>query len=80
MPSLKTTKHVDVSDYIYVCLSTVQVLQDNAKSRRELRLHWMAGACPFIVKIKEVYENKFMRRDSLLAVMEWYDIFIKCKT
>ncbi|XP_028401585.1 MAP kinase-activated protein kinase 2-like [Dendronephthya gigantea] len=48
----------------------LKVLQDNAKSRRELGLHWKAGACPFIVKIKEVYENKFMRRDSLLAVME----------
>lgn len=53
-------------------LCFIQVLQDNAKSRRELGLHWKAGACPFIVKIKEVYENKFMKRDSLLAVMEWY--------
>lgn len=48
----------------------LKVLQDNQKSRRELNLHWKAGACPYIVKIKEVYENRFMKRDSLLAVME----------
>ena len=53
-------------------LFCIKVLQDNAKSRRELALHWKAGACPFIVKIKEIYENKFMKKASLLAVMEWY--------
>jgi hypothetical protein len=65
--------------YLIFLLILYKVLQDNAKSRRELSLHWKAGACPFIVKIKEVYENKFMKRASLLAVMEWYVLpFDRC--
>ena len=50
---------------------TYQVLQDNAKARRELEFHWKATGCPCIVNIKDVYENKYAKSDCLLIVMEW---------
>ncbi|CAH3045667.1 unnamed protein product [Pocillopora meandrina] len=48
----------------------LKVLQDNAKARREVELHWKATGCPYIVGIKDVYENKYARSDCLLVIME----------
>ena len=52
-------------------LCLFKVLQDNAKARREVDLHWKASGCPYIVGIKDVYENKYVKSDCLLVVMEW---------
>ena len=41
------------------------------KARRELDLHWKACECPYVVKIVDVYENRFGKDDCLLVVMEW---------
>ncbi|KAL9971870.1 hypothetical protein ACROYT_G018088 [Oculina patagonica] len=49
----------------------LKVLQDNAKAWREVELHWKASGCPFIVGIKDVYQNKYARSDCLLVIMEW---------
>ncbi|XP_065059096.1 MAP kinase-activated protein kinase 2-like [Rhopilema esculentum] len=51
----------------------LKVLKCTPKSQRELDLHWKACECPFIVKIIDVYENKFGRDDCLLIVMECMD-------
>ncbi|XP_047125874.1 MAP kinase-activated protein kinase 2 isoform X1 [Hydra vulgaris] len=48
----------------------LKVLKDSTKARRELDLHWKACECPYIVKVWDVYENKFGKDDCLLIVME----------
>lgn len=48
----------------------LKVLQDNVKARREVELHWKASGCPYVVGIKDVYENKYARNDCLLVIME----------
>jgi len=48
----------------------LKVLKSTAKSKRELDLHWKACECPFIVKIIDVYENRYGKDDCLLIVME----------
>ena len=54
------------------CLcSSIQMLQDCAKARREVELHWRASPCSNIVRIVDVYENLYQSRKCLLIVMEW---------
>lgn len=48
-----------------------QMLQDCAKARREVELHWRASPCANIVRIIDVYENLYQSRKCLLIVMEW---------
>lgn len=48
----------------------LKVLKDNAKSRREIDLHWRASGCRHIVNIKDVYENTYNGQKCLLVVME----------
>merc|ERR1739848_518420 len=48
----------------------LKVLKDNAKSRREISLHWRASGCKHIVNIKDVYENTYNGQRCLLVVME----------
>jgi len=36
-----------------------------------VELHWKASGCPYIVGIKDVYQNKYARSDCLLVIMEW---------
>ena len=52
-------------------MSPVQMLQDCAKARREVELHWRASPCANIVRIIDVYENLYQARKCLLIVMEW---------
>ena len=49
----------------------LKVLKDNAKSRREIDLHWKASNCKHIVNIMDVYENTYSGNKCLLVVMEW---------
>ncbi len=56
---------------LYVICSSVQMLQDCAKARREVELHWRASPCANIVRIIDVYENLYQSRKCLLIVMEW---------
>ena len=49
----------------------LKVLKDNAKSRREIDLHWKASNCKHIVNIIDVYENTYSGNKCLLVVMEW---------
>lgn len=49
-----------------------QMLQDCAKARREVELHWRASPCANIVRIIDVYENLYQGRKCLLIVMEWW--------
>jgi len=48
----------------------LKVLKDNAKSRREIDLHWKASNCKHIVNIMDVYENTYSGNKCLLVVME----------
>ncbi|XP_031571617.1 MAP kinase-activated protein kinase 2-like [Actinia tenebrosa] len=48
----------------------LKILADNPKARREVELHWRSSMCPYIVGIKDVYENKYNKNDCLLVVME----------
>merc|ERR1739838_588733 len=48
----------------------LKVLKDNAKSRREISLHWRASGCKHIVNIRDVYENTYNGQKCLLVVME----------
>ena len=48
------------------------MLQDCAKARREVELHWRASPCSNIVRIIDVYENLYQGRKCLLIVMEWW--------
>jgi hypothetical protein len=47
-----------------------QVLKDNAKSRREIDLHWRASSCKHIVNLEAVFENTYNNHKCLLVVME----------
>jgi len=48
----------------------LKVLKDNAKSRREIDLHWRASSCKHIVNIEAVFENTYNNHKCLLVVME----------
>lgn len=48
----------------------LKVLKDNAKSRREIDLHWRASSCKHIVNIEAVFENTHNNHKCLLVVME----------
>lgn len=48
------------------------MLQDCAKARREVELHWRASPCDHIVRIIDVYENLYQGKKCLLIVMEWW--------
>lgn len=48
----------------------LKVLRDTHKARRELESHWKACECPYIVKIIDIYENKYGKDNCLLIVME----------
>jgi len=48
----------------------LKVLRDNAKSRREIDLHWRASGCKHVVNIKDVYENTHNGQKCILVVME----------
>ena len=52
----------------------LKVLKDNAKSRREVELHWRSSSCKHIVNIRDVYENVQKGQKCLLVVMELYAI------
>jgi hypothetical protein len=45
----------------------LKVLKDNAKSRREIDLHWRASSCKHIVNIEAVYENTHNNHKCLLV-------------
>lgn len=51
----------------------LKVLQDCAKARREVELHWRASACATIVRIIDIYENLYKGNKCLLIVMECMD-------
>ncbi|XP_022601039.1 MAP kinase-activated protein kinase 2 [Seriola dumerili] len=51
----------------------LKMLQDCAKARREVELHWRASPCSNIVRIIDVYENLYQSRKCLLIVMECMD-------
>ncbi|KAM3622009.1 uncharacterized protein V6R79_019211 [Siganus canaliculatus] len=51
----------------------LKMLQDCAKARREVELHWRASPCVNIVRIIDVYENLYQGRKCLLIVMECMD-------
>ncbi|XP_031178926.1 MAP kinase-activated protein kinase 2 [Sander lucioperca] len=51
----------------------LKMLQDCAKARREVELHWRASPCANIVCIIDVYENLYQGRKCLLIVMECMD-------
>uniref|UniRef100_A0AAZ3NZ14 non-specific serine/threonine protein kinase n=1 Tax=Oncorhynchus tshawytscha TaxID=74940 RepID=A0AAZ3NZ14_ONCTS len=53
--------------------SSLQILQDCAKARREVELHWRASPCSHIVRIMDIYENLYQGRKCLLIVMECMD-------
>ena len=49
----------------------VQIVSDEVKARREIDLHFRAcQGCPYIVQIKDVYENQYEGKASLLIVLE----------
>uniref|UniRef100_A0A669EWX2 non-specific serine/threonine protein kinase n=1 Tax=Oreochromis niloticus TaxID=8128 RepID=A0A669EWX2_ORENI len=51
----------------------LKMLQDCAKARREVELHWRASPCDHIVRIIDVYENLYQGKKCLLIVMECMD-------
>ncbi|KAM4612976.1 MAP kinase-activated protein kinase 2 [Polymixia lowei] len=51
----------------------LKMLQDCAKARREVELHWRASPCANIVRIIDVYENLYQGKKCLLIVMECMD-------
>ncbi|XP_060925575.1 MAP kinase-activated protein kinase 2 [Limanda limanda] len=51
----------------------LKMLQDCAKARREVELHWRASPCSNIVRIIDVFENLYQSRKCLLIVMECMD-------
>lgn len=53
-------------------LSTIKILRDVPKARREVDLHWRVAAHENIVNLIDIYENVYMGQRSLLVVMEWY--------
>merc|ERR1712018_283779 len=48
----------------------LKILKDNAKSRKEIELHWNSSTCEHIVNIKDVYENVLNGENYLMVVME----------
>ncbi|UXI22207.1 hypothetical protein NH340_JMT08150 [Sarcoptes scabiei] len=48
----------------------IKVLRDNAKSRREVELHWRASRSAHIVPVIDVYENVLGSNRCLFVVME----------
>jgi len=48
----------------------LKILEDTAKSRREVELHWRASGCKHIVNIKDVYLNQHKNKSCLMVVME----------
>uniref|UniRef100_A0A8D3C9N5 non-specific serine/threonine protein kinase n=1 Tax=Scophthalmus maximus TaxID=52904 RepID=A0A8D3C9N5_SCOMX len=48
----------------------LKILQDCAKARREVELHWRASPCANIVRIIDVYENLYQSKKCLLIVMD----------
>ena len=61
-----------ISENLNCFVFNLKVLQDNAKAWREVELHWKASGCPYIVGIKDVYQNKYGGSTCLLVVMEWF--------
>jgi len=65
-----------ISGKVVECFDTsgekfaLKVLKDNAKSRREIDLHWRASGCRHIVNIKDVYDNTYNGQRCLMVVME----------
>ncbi|CAJ1051697.1 MAP kinase-activated protein kinase 2 isoform X1 [Xyrichtys novacula] len=51
----------------------LKMLQDCAKARREVELHWRASPCANIVRIIDVFENLYQSKKCLLIVMECMD-------
>uniref|UniRef100_A0A914I2J0 non-specific serine/threonine protein kinase n=1 Tax=Globodera rostochiensis TaxID=31243 RepID=A0A914I2J0_GLORO len=49
----------------------LKVLRDNARSRRELELHWSAAGHPHVVSIGDMFENCFDGLKCLLVVVEF---------
>ena len=49
----------------------LKILEDTAKSRREVELHCRASGCKHIVNIKDVYLNQHKNKSCLMVVMEW---------
>ena len=50
----------------------LKTLRENVKAKREIDLQWRAcQGCPYIVQIKDVYENTINSQKVLLVVMEW---------
>lgn len=46
-------------------------MRDSVKAKREIDLQWRAcQGCPYIVQIKDVYENLINNQRVLLVVME----------
>ncbi len=49
----------------------IKTLKDSPKARREIDLHWRTcQGCPYIVQIKDVYENTVQNQRVILVVME----------
>ncbi|XP_046882099.1 MAP kinase-activated protein kinase 2 [Hypomesus transpacificus] len=51
----------------------LKMLQDCAKGRREVELHWRASPCSNIVRIIDVFENLYQGKKCLLIIMECMD-------
>lgn len=49
------------------------MLRDNARSRRELDLHWSAAQHAHVVSIKDMFENSFDGLKCLLVVVEFME-------
>lgn len=72
LKSIPTNYSPIISENINCFVYNLKVLQDNAKAWREVELHWKASGCPYIVGIKDVYQNKYGGSTCLLVVMEWF--------
>lgn len=48
----------------------LKVLRDNAKSRREVELHWRASRSKHIVQVLDVFENNLSNSKCLFVIME----------
>ena len=68
----RTNYNPIISENLNCFVYNLKVLQDNAKAWREVELHWKASGCPYIVGIKDVYQNKYGGSTCLLVVMEWF--------
>ena len=72
LKSIVTKSSPIISENLNCFVYNLKVLQDNAKAWREVELHWKASGCPYIVGIKDVYQNKYGGSTCLLVVMEWF--------